>query len=88
MEEIIMLLNEAIKIRIENLIVQKDISSKYELSCKAGLNPSLINDFFTNRTSYPRIDTLYLICEGMNISLEEFFNDPIFNIENITIKDT
>lgn len=83
-----MLLNEAIKLRLENLMKEKEISSKYEISCDAGLNPSLLNDFFRNRISYPRIDTLYLICEGMNITLEEFFKDPMFNIENIEIKDS
>lgn len=83
-----MLLNEAIKVRLENLMKEKNIGSKYEISCDAGLNPSLLTDFFRSRTLYPRIDTLYLICEGMNITLEEFFKDPIFNIENIEIKDS
>lgn len=83
-----MLLNEAIKTRLENLMNEKEINSKYEVSCDAGLNPSLLNDFFRSRTLYPRIDTLYLICEGMNITLEEFFRDPMFNIENIEIKDS
>ncbi len=82
-----MQLNEAIKIRLENLMKQKDISSKYEISCKAGLNPSLLTDFFRSRTLYPKIDTLYLICEGIGITLGEFFKDPIFDIENIEIKD-
>ena len=82
-----MQLNEAIKFRLETLMKQKDISSKYELSCKAGLNPSLLTDFFRSRTLYPKIDTLYLICEGIGITLEEFFKDSIFNIENIEVKD-
>ncbi len=81
-----MLLNEAIKVRLENLMKEKNISSKYEISCDAGLNPSLLTDFFRSRTLYPRIDTLYLICEGMNMTLEEFFKDPIFNIENIEVE--
>lgn len=67
---------------------EKNISSKYEISCSAGLNPSLLTDFFRNRTLYPRIDTLYLVCEGIGITLEEFFKDPMFNIENIEIKDS
>ena len=82
-----MQLNEAIKFRLETLMKQKDISSKYELSCKAGLNPSLLTDFFRSTTLYPKIDTLYLICEGIGITLEEFFKDSIFNIENIEVKD-
>lgn len=81
-----MRLNEAIKLRLKNLMEEKEISSKYEISCDAGLNPSLLNDFFRSRTLYPRIDTIYLICEGMGITLEEFFRDPIFNIENIEVE--
>lgn len=60
----------------------------HHISCGAGLNPSLLTDFFRSRTLYPRIDTLYLVCEGMGITLEEFFKDPMFNIENIEIKDS
>lgn len=82
-----MYLNEAIKIRIEELLHEKNISSKYQLSCNAGLNPSLLTDFFNNRTLYPRVDTLFLFCEAMNLTLEEFFDDSIFNIENIEIQD-
>jgi len=83
-----MLLNEAIKTRLENIMKEKNINSKYEISCDAGIHPSLLNDFFRSRTLYPRIDTLYLICEGMGMTLEQFFNDPIFNIENIEVKDS
>lgn len=83
-----MQLNEAIKLRLENLMKEKNISSKYEISCGAGLNSSLLTDFFRSRTLYPRIDTLYLVCESMGITLEEFFKDPMFNIENIEIKDS
>ena len=81
-----MQLNEAIRLRLENLMKEKDKNSKYKVSCAAGINPSLLNDFFRNRIAYPRIDTLYLICEGLGITLEEFFKDPMFNIENIEIE--
>ena len=53
-----MLLNEAIKIRLTNLMKEKDKNSRYEISGSAGLNPSSINDFFRSKTTYLRIDTL------------------------------
>ncbi len=81
-----LLLKDAIKQRLENLMYDKNIKSKYELACEAGLNPSLITDFFNDRTKYPKIDTLFLICEGMNITLCDFFNDSLFEIENIVIE--
>lgn len=58
---------------------RKNISSKYKIFYGAGLNPSLLTDLFRIRTLYPRIDTLYSVCEGMIITLEEFFKDPMFN---------
>lgn len=82
-----MQLNDAIKLRLEQLLKEHNIS-KYQLSCNAGLNPSQLNDFFRGRISYPRIDTLYLLCEGMDITLDEFFRDPLFSIENIEVKDS
>lgn len=81
-----MLLNEAIKIRLNNLMKEKGKNSRYEISCSAGLNPSSLNDFYRNKINYIRIDTLYLICEALDITLEEFFNDSIFEIENIEIE--
>lgn len=81
-----MQLNEAIKIRIKKLMKEKNISSNYELSCIAGLNKSALSDFFRKKISYPRIDTIYLLCESLGITLEEFFSDSLFNIENIEVE--
>ena len=49
------------------------------------MNPSIINDFYRDRISYPRIDTLFLICDALNISLKDFFDDEIF--KDVEIKD-
>ena len=81
-----MQLNEAMRIRLKNLMKEKNFNSSYEVTNNAGLNSSLLTDFLTNRTLYPRIDTLYLICLGMGVSLEEFFSDSLFNIENIQVE--
>ena len=78
-----MQLNDAIKKRLENIMAEKNITSRYKVSRDAGLDPTLLTDFFNKRTAYPRIDTLYFICEGLKMTLSEFFNDPLFNIENI-----
>ncbi len=84
-----MLLNEAIKIRLDKLMNEKNTNkekyTKYKLSYDAGMNPSIINDFYRDRISYPRIDTLFLICDALNISLKDFFDDEIF--KDVEIKD-
>lgn len=81
-----MLLNEAIKERIKKLMEENNINSSYELTLKSGLHPSLLTDFFTSRTLYPKMDTMFLLCQGLGLTLEEFFNDPLFNIENIEVE--
>lgn len=80
-----MLLNEAIKIRLQNLI-EEHKTSKYQVSCGAGLHHSSLNKFYKKRISYPRLDTLYLICASLGITLEQFFNDSLFLPENIEIE--
>lgn len=84
-----MLLNEAIKIRINKLMEQKNTEkeqyTRYKLSYDAGMNPSNLNDFYRDKITYPRIDTLFLICDALNISLKDFFDDDIF--KDIEIKD-
>lgn len=84
-----MLLNEAIKIRINKLMEQKNTEkeqyTRYKLSYDAGMNPSNLNDFYRDKITYPRIDTLYLICDALNISLKDFFDDDIF--KDVEIKD-
>ena len=83
------LLNEAIKIRINKLMEQKNTEkeqyTRYKLSYDAGMNPSNLNDFYRDKITYPRIDTLFLICDALNISLKDFFDDDIFR--DVEIKD-
>lgn len=31
-----------------------------------------------------KLSTVYGICDGLNITLQEFFNSPLFALENIT----
>ena len=82
-----MFLSDAMRKRLDVLMKEKNLTS-YQVSYKAGLNPSVLNDFIRGRIACPRIDTLYLICIGLDITLEEFFKDSIFNEENIEIKDS
>lgn len=35
------------------------------------------------RSTTVKLSTIYGICEGLNITLEEFFNSPLFMRENI-----
>ncbi len=73
-----MTLNEAIKKRLDELIKEKDIKMA-KLSLNSGLTPSTIFDFLYGKTKYPKIITLYKICLGADITLNEFFDKDYFN---------
>ncbi len=79
-----MYLYEAIRKRINYYIKVKNISSLYELSHRAGVPKSTINGLLsTNIHKLPSLPTLLHICEGLDISLKEFFDDDVFlNVED------
>lgn len=57
--------------RIESLCEKKHMS-RYRLSQKTGLAQSSISNLL-NRKSLPTIPTLEKICEGLDITLSQFF---------------
>lgn len=77
-------LSEAIRIRINNLIKERNISIS-KLSTLAGISRSTLSKFLTGKRKLLRIDMIEFICEALEIKLTDFFNDPIFN--NIDIKE-
>ena len=42
-----------------------------------GMEPKYLRKMIRNDT-YPRVDTIEKICEGMNISLQQFYSSAIF----------
>ena len=50
-----------------------------QLSKAAGVSLPTISDFLKNDTKNLRMDTMLHICEGFNITLKDFFDDPLFD---------
>ena len=73
-----MLLPEAIKLRIIELLDENDMSA-YKLSYKGGIFPSNISDVLRGKVSEPTVSTILHICEGANISLKDFFDSKLFD---------
>lgn len=73
------------KNRIYKLLEKKDMSI-HSLAMKSGLAPSTIKNILYGKSKNPGIVTLKLLCEGLNISLYEFFDTQEFKskeLENI-----
>ena len=77
-----MTFSEAVKIRIETLCKEKEYNT-FTLANKAGLNDSTVRSILTGHTQCPKAETLYYISLGFNMSLSEFFDAEVFDIENI-----
>lgn len=73
-----MLLPEAIKLRILELLNTKKLSA-YKLSYQGGISPSNISDVLRGKVTEPTISTILHICEGANITLKDFFDSDLFN---------
>lgn len=81
-----MQLEDAIKIRIKYYLKKNNMDSLWELYKTSGVPKSTINALLsTNKSSVPKLATLLHICEGLNTTLKDFFNDDIFlDVEDIT----
>lgn len=72
-----MLISEAIRRRINELLDEQQISA-YRLSYRAGLSSSIISDCQRGKVKEPTVSSLVHICEGFHMELKDFFNSPLF----------
>lgn len=77
-------LSQAIRIRIINLIKERNINVS-KLSTMAGISRSTLSKFLSGKRKIIRLDIIEYICEGLNMKLKDFFNDPVF--DNIEMED-
>ena len=72
-----MIISKAIKLRIEELLKQNNLSA-YKLSYHAGISASIISDCMRGKVKEPTISSIIHICEGLGIQLKDFFDSPLF----------
>lgn len=76
-----MLLSTAIRKRINNLLKQNNMNM-WKLYKATGVPASTLSYFMNGKRELINLKTLLHICEGFNIQLKEFFDDPLFeNVE-------
>ncbi|MCI8596069.1 MAG: helix-turn-helix transcriptional regulator [Clostridia bacterium] len=76
-----MRLVDAVYLRIIDLVKERNITI-YNLSKRSGVpHPTILT---MTRSSTVKLSTIYGICEGLEISLKEFFDSPRFKREIVT----
>ena len=78
-------LNSAIKNRILQLLHEHDMSI-YKLSMVCAMPPSSIKNILYGKSQSPKIITIKLICDGLGMTLAEFFDTEEFNTPDVEIK--
>lgn len=77
-------LSDAIRIRIKELMKNNNINGN-KLSLESGIDRSTINRFLRKENKSIKIETITLICQALDISLKDFFDDNVF--KDVEVKD-
>ncbi len=73
-----MSLTEAIKIRIFALMKEKGFS-QYDFYTKGGIAKSTVSQVLNGTRERVAMKTIYEMVSTMEVSLKDFFDDPLFN---------
>ena len=73
-----MRVNEAVKQRILNLCKQNNITLN-KLSTICGITQSTLNNIISGRNATTTVSTIKKICDGLDITIFDFFSSPLFD---------
>ncbi len=72
-----MSIGEAVKYRILDLCKQNNITIN-KLATISGITQSTLNNIISGRNNSTTISTIKKICDGLNITIVDFFNTDLF----------
>ena len=73
-----MTIGQACRVRIIELCEQRDITFN-KLAIMSGVTQSTLNNIISERNNSVTVSTLKKLCDGLEISINDFFNSPIFS---------
>lgn len=75
-------LNQAVSIRLNELLTEKNYTA-YKLNAQSGVPKSTIGNILNCTYDSVKLRIIYELCQGLGISLTDFFNSPLFSLDNI-----
>ena len=69
---------EAVRDRILQLCEQRNMSIN-KLASVSALPPSSVKNILYGKSQNPKLLTIKMLCDGLDITLGEFFNAPVFD---------
>ena len=73
-----MRVNEAVKLRILDLCQQNNITLN-KLSTICGITQSTLNNIISGRNATTTVSTIQKICDGLEITILDFFKSTLFD---------
>lgn len=77
-----MKLNEAVSTRLLELLEERQITA-YKLYILSGVPKSTIGNILNCNYESVKLRVILEICQGLEIDISDFFNSPLFSLENI-----
>ena len=72
-----MTVGEAVRQRIIHLCQERDISIN-KLSSISGVTQSTVNNIVSGRNNSATVSTIKKLCDGLGITVDEFFHSELF----------
>lgn len=73
-----MTIGEAVRLRILELCRNRGITVN-KLATMSGVTQSTLNNIISGRNNSATVSTIKKICDGLEISIEEFFHSDLFS---------
>ena len=80
-----MTVNDAVATRISALLKEKNIS-QYRLEQASGIQHGSMQCIMNGRNKTITLSTLMMIAKGFGMTVIEFLDDKIFNLDNLEIE--
>ena len=75
---------KAVAQRLSNLLVKNNLT-QYALCQRIAMPEETLRSIINERYKTVKLDTIILICDGFNMTIQEFFDDEIFKRENLDV---
>lgn len=85
MKDEIMTINQALSLRIKELLKLNDMS-QYRLEQNSGVSHSQLGFILKNRNNSVNFKTVLMLAQGFNMTLLEFLDSPYFDCDKLDIE--
>lgn len=75
-------LNQAVSQRLNDLLQERGMTA-YRLYKRTGVPKSTIGNIMNCAYDSVKLRVIHELCQGLEIGLNEFFDDPMFSDENL-----